>query len=78
MKTFMIILLVICSILIAGRVEANNPKRKYINEGIFNPCLRPNAPKGCQRPQYRPRTPVNSYSRGCNTINRCRREQIIP
>ncbi|CAH8261790.1 unnamed protein product [Arabidopsis lyrata] len=74
MKTFMIILLVICSILIAGRVEANNPKRKYLNPGILNPCLRPNAHKGCQRPQYKPRTPVNSYSRGCSTINRCRRQ----
>jgi len=68
----MIILLVICSILIVGRVEANDNKRKYL---LLDPCLRPNAPPGCHRQPYKPRTPVNVYSRGCTTINRCRRVQ---
>ncbi|XP_010513978.1 PREDICTED: protein RALF-like 25 [Camelina sativa] len=72
MKTCMIILLVIFSILIAGGVEANGTKRKYLN---LNPCSRPNPPPGCHphHSHHKPRAPVHKYSRGCTKINRCRR-----
>ncbi|XP_010509320.1 PREDICTED: protein RALF-like 25 [Camelina sativa] len=70
MKTYMIILLVIFSILIAGGVEANEPKKKYLN---LNRCSRPNPPPGCHQQPHKPRTPVHEYTRGCTKINRCRR-----
>ncbi|XP_010466937.1 PREDICTED: protein RALF-like 25 [Camelina sativa] len=70
MKTCMIILLVIFSILIAGGVEANESQRKYLN---LNRCSRPNPPPGCHQHPNKPRTPVHKYRRGCTKINRCRR-----
>ncbi|EOA32975.1 hypothetical protein CARUB_v10016305mg [Capsella rubella] len=74
MKTYMIILLVILSILIAGRVEANERKKKYLNPGVINRCLRPNPPPECHQNKHIPRTPANKYRRGCTKINRCRRD----
>ncbi|CAN8258217.1 unnamed protein product [Cochlearia groenlandica] len=70
MKAYMIItFLVICSILIANRVDA----RKIRNLGVATPCLSPNNPVGCTPPKKTPE-PANGYSRGCSKITRCQRD----
>ena len=71
MKTLMICLLVISSVVIRGDAAT-----KYLDPGVLNHCLRPNPPPGCHIPDPKgktpPRTPAHDYHRGCSKSQRCR------
>lgn len=43
-----------------------------INEGVLDPCKRPNQPAGCHSDPNAPRQEANQWSRGCSSITRCR------
>lgn len=74
MKTLMICLLVICSVVIIG--NAAEVSGKHLDPGVFNRCLGPNPPPGCQVPdsKEKTRTPAHDYRRGCQKSQHCRQD----
>ncbi|CAN8270570.1 unnamed protein product [Cochlearia groenlandica] len=73
MKTLMICLLVISSVMLAKSAEVASGGKKYLDPGVLDPCLRPNPPAGCQRDaKDKPRERANEYQRGCSNQQRCR------
>lgn len=74
MKTLMVCLLVISSVVILGNAVEFSGNRKYLDPGVINPCSGSNPPLGCHTPdpEEKTRAPVHEYQRGCSKSQRCR------
>lgn len=75
MKTLMICLLMISSVVIIGNVaEVSAGKGKYLDPGVLDRCLGSNPPPECHIPDPKDKTRAHAhdYRRGCLESQHCR------
>ncbi|XP_013593345.1 PREDICTED: protein RALF-like 30 [Brassica oleracea var. oleracea] len=75
MKTLMICLLMISSVMIIGNVaEVSAGKGKYLDPGVLDRCLGSNPPPECHIPDPKDKTraPAHDYRHGCLESQHCR------
>ena len=75
MKTLVICVLMISSVVIIGNVaEVSAGKGKYLDPGVLDRCLGSNPPPKCHIPDPKDKTrpPSHDYRRGCLESQHCR------